>query len=244
MRRFRPALARSTTRLRISTPAAAAVQTRLRGRTRRARFEGRHVPHVSATAAANSRSPDVSYLCLADLPAVWPRPSKHRLAGIIHRTVVESVIGCHGCISRAPDSHICPWSHGRHGRGTRMNNPGLAGGLARRLAASAGRVGGHYHGEHPAGPRPVHRARHRRCRPRRTLRRHGWQLRPVRCRRKSTPADRGPIVPVLCRRHPGRVRLLHPLRKGRLTHGCHGWLAQPCFRAPPDEPTRPTVAAL
>ena len=47
-----------------------------------------------------------------------------RAMGIIRRTVVESAIRCHGCISRAPDFHICPRSHGRHGRGTRMNNPG------------------------------------------------------------------------------------------------------------------------
>jgi len=53
----------------------------------------------------------------------------NRLGGIIRRTVVESVIGCHGCISRAPESHNCPWSHGRHGRGTHMNSPGSAGQL-------------------------------------------------------------------------------------------------------------------
>jgi len=60
--------------------------------------------------------------------------------------VVESVVECHGCVSRAPGSHICPWSHGRHGRGTHMNNPGLAAGLARRSCRRRK--------DEPAEPRP------------------------------------------------------------------------------------------
>ena len=37
-----------------------------------------------------------------------------------------SALRCHGCVSRALNLAVYPAQHGRHGRGTPMNNPGSA----------------------------------------------------------------------------------------------------------------------
>jgi len=57
-------------------------------------------------------------------PACGSRQS--RLARIIHRTIVESVLGCHGSVSRAPNLAVYPLQHGRRGRGTLVSIPGSA----------------------------------------------------------------------------------------------------------------------